>query len=100
MRYMLCSIMISMMSLLYSSSMVNAQQTVPVAGLRDNTPRVHALTNVRIIPKPGEAIEQGVVVIRWGSTPWLATPSHPRRASPHWRATAVEVLWKPVATRR
>jgi imidazolonepropionase-like amidohydrolase len=66
MRYMLCCIMVGCMSLLHAPPTVNAQQTVPQTGLRDNTPRVHALTNVRIIPKPGEAIEQGVVVIRDG----------------------------------
>ena len=40
--------------------------TTPVIGLRENTPAVHALTNVRIVPEPGKVIEQGTIVIRDG----------------------------------
>jgi imidazolonepropionase-like amidohydrolase len=42
------------------------QSTVPVEGLRQNTPAVHALTNLRIIPEPGKVIEKGTIVIRDG----------------------------------
>ena len=40
--------------------------TVPVEGLRQNTPAVHALTNLRIVPEPGKVIEKGTIVIRDG----------------------------------
>jgi N-acetylglucosamine-6-phosphate deacetylase len=39
---------------------------VPVEGLRQNTPAVHALTNLRIVPEPGKLIEKGTIVIRDG----------------------------------
>ncbi len=38
----------------------------PVAGIRDNTPRVHAITNLRIVVKPGEAIDGATLVLRDG----------------------------------
>jgi imidazolonepropionase-like amidohydrolase len=41
-------------------------QERPTNGLRDLTPEVHALTNARIIPRPGSVIEQGTVVLRNG----------------------------------
>lgn len=41
--------------------------TRPVEGLRENTPSVHALMNVRIVVAPGRVIEQGNVVVRDGS---------------------------------
>src|SRR4051812_44251679 len=40
--------------------------TVPKQGIRENDPRVHALTNARIITAPGKTIEKGTVVIRDG----------------------------------
>lgn len=43
-----------------------APVTTPVDGLRQNTPSVHALTNVRIVTSPGEVIEKGTIVVRDG----------------------------------
>jgi N-acetylglucosamine-6-phosphate deacetylase len=40
--------------------------TIPVEGLRQNTPRVHALTGARIVVSPGRIIEKGMVVVRDG----------------------------------
>jgi imidazolonepropionase-like amidohydrolase len=40
--------------------------TVPKQGIRENDPRVHALTNARIIAAPGKTIEKGTVLIRDG----------------------------------
>ncbi|MGC1276052.1 MAG: amidohydrolase family protein [Planctomycetaceae bacterium] len=40
--------------------------TRPVAGIRDNTPQVHAITNVRLVVRPGEVIEQATLVVRDG----------------------------------
>ena len=42
------------------------QQTKPVEGLRDNPPKVFALTNVKIFQSPGKTIEKGTVIIRNG----------------------------------
>ncbi len=41
-------------------------QTEPVEGLRDNTPKVHALINARIVIAPGNVIAHGIVVVRDG----------------------------------
>jgi len=43
-----------------------APGTVPPNGLRDNTPRVHALTGAKIVTAPGQMIERGTLVIRDG----------------------------------
>jgi len=40
--------------------------TAPVVGLRQNTPAVFALTNVRIVPEPGRVVEKGTIVVRDG----------------------------------
>ena len=40
--------------------------TAPVEGLRDATPRVHALVGARVVLSPTESIENGTVVIRDG----------------------------------
>ena len=44
-----------------------ASQTDPTVGLRDNTPRTHALINARIVQGPGRVIEHGTVVVRDGT---------------------------------
>ena len=40
--------------------------TVPKQGIRENDPRLHALTNARIVTAPGKTIEKGTVLIRDG----------------------------------
>ncbi|MBI5771095.1 MAG: amidohydrolase family protein [Verrucomicrobia bacterium] len=40
--------------------------TTPVEGLRDASPRVHAITGARIVTAPGAVIERGTVVLRDG----------------------------------
>src|SRR5688500_8983148 len=40
--------------------------TAPVEGLRENTPAVFALTNLRIVTEPGKTIDKGTIVIRDG----------------------------------
>lgn len=40
--------------------------TSPKQGLRENDPRLHALTNARIVTAPGKVIEKGTVLIRDG----------------------------------
>src|SRR3954469_17335720 len=40
--------------------------TVPKQGIRENDPRVHALTNAHIVAAPGKTIEKGTVLIRDG----------------------------------
>jgi imidazolonepropionase-like amidohydrolase len=41
-------------------------QTRPVAGLRENPPAVHALTNARIVVAPGRAMNNATLVMRNG----------------------------------
>jgi imidazolonepropionase-like amidohydrolase len=53
--------------LLASAAAAVAQvTTAPVQGIRENDPRVHALTNARVITAPGKVIEKGTVLIRDG----------------------------------
>src|SRR5437762_14140219 len=40
--------------------------TAPKQGIRENDPRLHALTNARIITAPGKVIEKGTILIRDG----------------------------------
>lgn len=52
---------------LFVTVSVSAQvTTVPKQGIRENDPRVHALTNARIVTTPGKTIEKGTVLIRDG----------------------------------
>jgi len=41
-------------------------QTAPTEGLRDNTPKVHALINAKIVTSAGIVIEKGTVIVRDG----------------------------------
>jgi len=43
-----------------------AQSSDRVEGLRDNTPRWHALTEARLVLAPGQVIERGTILIRDG----------------------------------
>jgi imidazolonepropionase-like amidohydrolase len=40
--------------------------TTPPAGLRENTPRVHALVGARLVVAPGKTIPRGTIVVRDG----------------------------------
>jgi len=40
--------------------------TAPKQGIRENDPRLHALTNARIVVAPGKTIEKGTILIRDG----------------------------------
>ncbi len=40
--------------------------TAPVEGLREASPRVHAIVGARVVPAPGVVIERGTVVLRDG----------------------------------
>lgn len=53
-------------ALLMSSATFTFAQTSPTAGMRDNTPQVHALVNARLVVSPGQIIEKGTVVMRNG----------------------------------
>jgi imidazolonepropionase-like amidohydrolase len=51
----------------FFANAVTAQvTTAPKQGIRENDPRLHALTNARIITAPGKIIEKGTIVIRDG----------------------------------
>ena len=47
-------------------SVADLPTTRPQEGLRENSPNVHALTKVRIVPRPAEIIESGTVLLRNG----------------------------------
>ncbi len=52
--------------LLTATSVFAQVTTAPVEGIRENDPRLHALTNARIITAPGKVIEKGTILIRDG----------------------------------
>ncbi|WP_287130941.1 amidohydrolase family protein [Candidatus Cyanaurora vandensis] len=54
--------------------------TAPVEGLRDNSPRVHALVNARIVVAPGQVIPKGTLVIRNGVISQVGTMAAPTEA--------------------
>src|SRR3954469_12153454 len=49
-----------------ASSTFGQVTTDPKQGIRENDPRVHALTNARIVAAPGKTIEKGTILIRDG----------------------------------
>jgi len=53
-------------SLIFSISSSAQVTTIPKQGIRENDPRLHALTNARIVATPGKTIEKGTVLIRDG----------------------------------
>ncbi|MSU25115.1 MAG: amidohydrolase [Opitutus sp.] len=54
-------------ALCFTAAGLRAQiPTAPIEGLRDATPRVHAITGARIITAPGQVIERGTLVLRDG----------------------------------
>lgn len=59
----LCTLAISSLGLLSCDLW---SQIKPIEGIRENTPQVHALTNVKIVQGLGRIIEKGVVVLRDG----------------------------------
>jgi imidazolonepropionase-like amidohydrolase len=52
--------------LLLTTSSYAQVSTEPKQGLRENDPRIHALTNARIVTAPGKTIEKGTILIRDG----------------------------------
>ena len=48
------------------STAADPPRTAPVEGLRENTPAVFALTNLRIVTEPGKTIDKGTIVLRDG----------------------------------
>src|SRR5437763_7346364 len=53
--------------LLCFAGALNAQvTTAPKQGIRENNPRLRALTNARIVTSPGKTIEKGTILIRDG----------------------------------
>lgn len=47
-------------------SQLALSQIEPPVGIRNNTPKVHAFTNAKIVSTPGKIIEKGTLVIRDG----------------------------------
>lgn len=52
---------------LVALSSVHSESTTPPPGIRENTPRVHALTHARIVTTPGQIVEDGILVLRDGN---------------------------------
>jgi imidazolonepropionase-like amidohydrolase len=52
--------------LLVAASASAQVTTIPKQGIRENDPRIHALTNARIVTAPGKTIDKGTVLIRDG----------------------------------
>jgi imidazolonepropionase-like amidohydrolase len=52
--------------LLLAASSRAQVSTEPKQGLRENDPRIHALTNARIVTAPGKTIDKGTILIRDG----------------------------------
>lgn len=52
--------------LLFAASSQAQVSTAPKQGIRENDPRLHALTNARVVTAPGKIIERGAVLIRDG----------------------------------
>src|SRR5437773_2266401 len=65
--------------------------TPPVVGLAQNTPAIYALTNVRIVPEPGKAIEKCTIVIRDGVIEAVSAD-----AKPPADARIIDLAWKTV----
>ncbi len=55
-----------MFILLLNVTFLFTQQTKPIEGIRENTPRVHVIINAEIIRSPGRSIEKGTIVLRDG----------------------------------
>src|SRR5437762_8017522 len=59
--------LVGFLALLLSAIVSPAQvTTAPKQGIRENDPRLHALTNARIVTAPGKTIEKGTILIREG----------------------------------
>jgi N-acetylglucosamine-6-phosphate deacetylase len=50
----------------HSPRFADPPRTAPVEGLRENTPAVWALTNLRVVTEPGKTIDKGTIVLRDG----------------------------------
>ncbi len=53
-------------SLISVSGLSGGESAGPELGLRDNTPRVHALIGAKVVTAPGKVIENGIVILRDG----------------------------------
>ncbi len=61
------SLKTSALFLLLPFSLTNLEgltRAEPKTGLRDNTPRIHALTGATVVTAPGKVLENGVVILR------------------------------------
>ena len=87
--------------------------TMPVEGLRDASPRVHALVGARIVVAPGKVIESGTLVLRDGLIETVGAGVKPPADARVWDVTGKTLYagfiesgttlflpdaWKPAAT--
>ena len=57
---------VSLALVLLASTHAGSESTRPWPGLREHTPRVHALTDATVVPSPGQVLEGATLVIRDG----------------------------------
>ncbi len=57
---------LSLLSLISLSSLSGQVPSGPTIGLRDNTPRIHALVGADVVIAPGKVITNGIVILRNG----------------------------------
>ncbi len=65
-RPIVCSSVLALLVLCVATISAAPPRTAPPAGLRENTPTVHALVNARIVVSPEQTIDKGTLVVRDG----------------------------------
>src|SRR2546427_517597 len=70
--------LLSLLAALFICAGIGLAQIKPAAGIRQNTPNVHAFINARIFVAPGRVIGKGTLVIRDGTVSAVkrAFPDH------------------------
>lgn len=59
-------ILFAVIALVAAAALPAPAQVAPAVGIRQNTPRVHAFVNARIVVSPGKVVEKGTLVVRDG----------------------------------
>jgi imidazolonepropionase-like amidohydrolase len=73
------------------SAAVAFAQLRPAVGIRQNTPAIHAITNVRIVTAPGKVIDKGTLVMRDGIITAVGAAVTPPADARVWDMTGMTV---------
>src|SRR5207302_5974867 len=57
---------VAAIAVLFANAAYAQVSSAPKQGLLENNPRLHALTNARIVTAPGKVIDKGTVVVKDG----------------------------------